>query len=235
MILAAAGAVDHEAIVAEAEALFGGLSAVRTSSTEPSRFQGGERRDLKDLEQAHFAMALQGPGYRDEDIYVAQIHSLIMGGGMSSRLFQEAREKRGLCYTIMAQSGAFDDSGMLTIYAGTGGDQIAELAGVTVDELKRVAEDMNQEEVDRARAQMKASMLMGLESPSQRCERLARMLAIWDRVPSLDETIAKIDAVDLKRAREFGAEVTAQTPAVALYGPVGGALDYDEIAGRLVA
>jgi len=135
----------------------------------------------------------------------------------------------------MAQSGAFDDSGMLTIYAGTGGDQIAELAGVTVDELKRAAEDMNQEEVDRARAQMKASMLMGLESPSQRCERLARMLAIWDRVPSLDETIAKIDAVDLKRAREFGAEVTAQTPAVALYGPVGGALDYDEIAGRLVA
>jgi len=137
--------------------------------------------------------------------------------------------------TRMAQAGAFDDSGILTIYAGTGGDQIAELASVTVDELKRAADDMTEAEVERARAQMKASMLMGLENPSQRCERLARMLAIWDRVPSLDEAVAKIDAVDLKRARDYGAAVTAQAPAVALYGPVGGALEYEELAGRLVA
>lgn len=235
LILSAAGAVDHEAIVAEAEALFGGLTTTRSSVIEPSRFVGGELREVKDLEQAHFAMALQGPGYRDEDIYVAQIHALVMGGGMSSRLFQEAREKRGLCYTIMAQAGAFDDSGMLTVYAGTGGDQVAELAQVTVDELKRAADDMSEEEVERARVQMKASMLMGLESPSSRCERLARMLAIWDRVPSLDETVAKIDEVDLMRARDYGAAVTAQSPAVALYGPVGGALDYEQVAARLVA
>ncbi len=235
MILSAAGAVDHDAIVAEAEALFGGLSAVRTSSVEASRFAGGEYREVKDLEQAHFAMALEGPAYRDEDMYVAQIHSLVLGGGMSSRLFQEAREKRGLCYTIMAQAGAFDDSGILTIYAGTGGDQIAELAGVTVDELKRAADDMSEIEVERARAQMKASMLMGLENPSQRCERLARMLAIWDRVPSLDEAVAKIDAIDLGRARDYAATVTAKAPAVALYGPVGEALEYEELSGRLVA
>jgi len=235
MILAAAGAVDHDAIVAEAEALFGGLTAVRNSSVEASRFAGGELREVKDLEQAHFAMALEGPAYRDDEMYTAQIHSIVLGGGMSSRLFQEAREKRGLCYTIMAQAGAFDDSGILTIYAGTGGDQIAELASVTVDELKRAADDMTEAEVERARAQMKASMLMGLENPSQRCERLARMLAIWDRVPSLDEAVAKIDAVDLKRARDYGAAVTAQAPAVALYGPVGGALEYEELAGRLVA
>ena len=235
MILAAAGAVDHDAIVAEATERFGHLSAVRDSAAEPSRFAGGELREVKDLEQAHFAMGLQGPSYRDDDIYVAQLHALIMGGGMASRLFQEARENRGLCYTIMAQPGAFSDAGLLTIYAGTGGDQVAELVGVTVDELKRVADDLTQEELDRARAQMKASMLMGLESPSQRCERLARMMAIWDRVPSLEETIAKIDAIDMKHAREFSAAVTAQSPAVALYGPVGGAPEYDEVARRLVA
>jgi len=107
MILAAAGAVDHEAIVAEAEALFGGLTSKDAKALEPARFAGGELREVKDLEQAHFAMALEGPSYGDEQIHTAQIHAIVMGGGMSSRLFQEAREKRGLCYTIMAQAGAF--------------------------------------------------------------------------------------------------------------------------------
>ncbi len=235
MILAAAGAVDHDEIVARAEAIFGNLSATRTSGLEPSRFAGGELRQIKDLEQAHFAMGLQGPGYRDAGIYTSQVHALVMGGGMSSRLFQEAREKRGLCYTIMAQPGAFEDSGMLTIYAGTGGDQVRELIGVTVDELKRLSDDLTIEEVERAKAQMKASLMMGLESSSQRTERLARMIAIWDRVPTLDETIEKIDAVSLESTKQFGAEIVQQEPAVALYGPVESAMDHQAVARQLVA
>ncbi len=235
MILSAAGAVDHDAIVMAAEALFGGLSQVRKGSAEASHFAGGEVREVRDLEQAHFALALQGPAYLDDHFHTAQIHALVLGGGSASRLFQEAREKRGLCYTIMAQAGSFEDSGMLTIYAGTGADQIAELANVTVDELKRAAEDMSQVELDRARAQMKAGLLMGLESPSSRCERLARVLAIWDRVPGVEETVEKIDAVDLNRLREFAGSITLGAPAVALYGPVDGAPDYDEVARRLVA
>jgi len=235
MILSAAGAVDHDAIVKDAERLFGGLDRTRTSLVEKSRYQGGDRREIRDLEQAHFALSLQAPAYLDDAFHTAQIHALVLGGGASSRLFQEAREKRGLCYTIMAQTGAFEDSGMLTIYAGTGADQIAELTTLTLDELKRVAGDLAQPELDRARAQMKAGLLMGQESPSQRCERLARMLAIWDRVPSLDETVAKIDAVTLAQVQNFSAAVTSETPAVALYGPVSGAPDYDTIAGRLVA
>lgn len=235
MILSAAGAVDHDAIVKAAEALFGGFNGTRTSHVETSRFKGGERREVRDLEQAHFALSLQGPAYLDDAFHTSQMHALVMGGGASSRLFQEAREKRGLCYTIMAQTGAFEDSGMLTIYAGTGADQIAELTDLTIDELKRAANDMTSAELDRARAQMKAGLLMGQESPSQRCERLARMLAIWDRVPSLDETVAKIDAVNLDQVRDYSAAVTAQAPAVALYGPVAAAPDYDAIAGRLVA
>jgi len=235
MILSAAGAVDHDAIVKAAEALFGGLDKTRTSSVEVSRFQGGERREIRDLEQAHFALSLQSPAYLDDDFYTSQMHALVLGGGASSRLFQEAREKRGLCYTIMAQTGAFEDSGMLTIYAGTGADKIGELADLTIDELKRAADDMSQSEFDRARAQMKAGLLMGQESPSQRCERLARMLAIWGHVPSLDETVAKIDAVELDQVRAFGATVTSGSPALALYGPVGTAPAYDQLASRLVA
>lgn len=235
MILAAAGAVDHDAIVRAAEAAFGGLETKRESTVEPAAFQGGEWRRSKDLEQAHFAMALPGPSYRDADIYTAQVHALVLGGGMSSRLFQEAREKRGLCYSIFAQAGAFADGGMITIYAGTGEEQLGELAHVTIDELKRAADDMTEEEVERARVQMKASMLMGLESPSSRCERLARMLSIWDRVPSLEETVEKIEAVDLGGTRDYAGRLTEGAPAMVLYGPVEDAPAFDTLAGRLVA
>ena len=116
---------------------------------------------------------------------------------MSSRLFQEIRERRGLCYTIFAQAGAYSDTGMLTIYAGTGAEQIAGLVEITVDELKRSADDLTAAEVERARAQMKAGLLMGLESPSNRAERMARMLQIWGRILPLAEVVEHIEAVTL--------------------------------------
>ncbi len=235
MILAAAGAVDHDAIVAMAEKLFGSLPTNDGVLALPADYKGGTFQQTKDLEQAHFAFALPAPSYRDDDIYVAQIHSIALGGGMSSRLFQEVREKRGLCYSIFAQSGAFADSGLLTIYAGTGGDQMDALSHLVIDELRRVPDDLTQEEVDRSRAQMKAGMLMGLESPSSRAERLARMLAIWDRIPPLEETIAKIEAVTVQNTRDYGARLCGLTPSLALYGPVETASDHAALAARLVA
>lgn len=236
IVVAAAGAVDHDAIVRKVEAAFGHLQAGKTLTEEPARFATGEHRVEKTLEQAHFALAFEGPGYCDDDIYTAQVFSTAFGGGMSSRLFQEVREKRGLCYTIFAQTGAFSDSGLMTIYAGTSGDEVADLARLTVDELLRAAGDLSDAEVDRARAQMKAGMLMGLESPANRAERLARQLAIWGRIPSLDETVAKIDAITTADARAVAEAMATQgRAAMALYGPVSGAPALDDLTGRLVA
>jgi predicted Zn-dependent peptidase len=236
MILAAAGAVDHDALVAAAEKLFGHLSPVLQATVEPARFTGGEVREVKQLEQAHFALALESPGYRDDAFYTAQIYSSVLGGGMSSRLFQEIRENRGLCYSIFAQTGAYADTGVTTIYAGTSGAQVGELAEITIDEMKRAATDVSAEEVARARAQMKAGMLMGLESPSNRAERLARLVQIWDEVPSLDVTIQKIDAVTTGDVREFAAQLAHQAPAaMALYGPVQGAPDLAALQARRAA
>ncbi|MGX9355312.1 M16 family metallopeptidase [Roseobacteraceae bacterium S113] len=221
MILSAAGAVDHNALVKQAEALFGGLKARASASHVAGAFGGGEVRQIKSLEQAHVALAFESPGYCDDDIYVGQIYSVALGGGMSSRLFQEVREKRGLCYTIFAQAGAYADTGMTTIYAGTGGEQVGELLHLTLDEMARASEDFSEAELERARAQMKAGMLMGLESPSSRAERMARMVQIWGRVPDLSETIERIDAVNVARVRSFGAHLVAQAPsALALYGPI---------------
>lgn len=235
MVLSAAGNIDHDQIVKEAEAIFGGLKHHGRDYADPARFEGGEIRNVKSLEQAHFTLAFEGPGYQDEDIYIAQTASTALGGGMSSRLFQELREHRGLCYSIYAQSGAYSDTGMTTIYAGTSGDQVKELAEVTIDEMKRAADEMTVEEVDRARAQIKAGLLMGLESPSSRAERNARMIGIWGRVPALAETVERIDAVRLEDVRKFLMATGSGKASMALYGPVDGAPDLEALMERFAA
>ncbi|MDC1242662.1 insulinase family protein [Amylibacter sp.] len=234
MVLSAAGSVDHDALVEEARSLFGDLNRTPKFSNEPSKFIGGEVRVIKDLEQAHFALSFESASYLDDNIYTAQIYSTALGGGMSSRLFQEIREKRGLCYSIYASAGAFADSGMMTIYSGTSSNDISGLANITIDEIKRSASDMTDEEVARSRSQMKAGMLMGLEGASARCERLARTILIFNRVPDLDEIVSKIDAVNAEHVKEFAENLCNSSVAYALYGPVKNAPDASELEKRLV-
>lgn len=233
MVLSAAGAVNHDALVKEAQILFGGLKCKPKFVNEPSKFVGGEVRVVKNLEQAHFAVSFESASYLDDNIYTAQIFATALGGGMSSRLFQEIREKRGLCYSIYASAGAFADSGMMTIYSGTSSDDITGLANITIDEIKRSAIDMTDEEVARSRAQMKAGMLMGLEGASSRCERLARTILIFNRVPDLDEIIGKVDAVDTRHVKEFAQSLCDTSIAYALYGPVKDAPDVNDLEKRL--
>ncbi len=235
MILSAAGAVDHDTIVRTAEQLFGHLTLRPAYIQSDAQFQSGERHEVKALEQVHFALGFESPGYCNDAIYTAQIFSTAFGGGMSSRLFQEIREKRGLCYTIYAQTGAYAETGMTTIYAGTSAEDIGELAAITMDELKRSADDMSPAEVARARAQMKAGLLMGLESPSARAERLARMISIWGRVPELEETISRIDAVTTGDVRDFAVQMMQGDAALALYGPVQKAPRLADLRERLAA
>jgi predicted Zn-dependent peptidase len=191
---------------------------------------------VKRLEQAHVALAFEAPAVREDAAYAAQFYATALGGGMSSRLFQELREKRGLCYTIFAQASAFEDTGLITLYAGTGPDKIRELEELAIDELRRAAEGLAPAEIERARAQMTAGLVMGLESPSSRAERLARMVAVWDRVPNLDETLAKIAAVTPEALRTFGEGLVARAaPAVALLGPVRKAPSQARLAERMAA
>ncbi|WP_435258432.1 M16 family metallopeptidase [Thioclava sp. FR2] len=235
IILSASGGVDHEAIVHQAREIFGNLRPVGTAELVPAQFIGGERRVVKKLEQVHFAMSLEAPGFRDPNVYAAQVYAMAMGGGMSSRLFQKIREERGLCYSIFAQAGAYEDTGSVTIYAGTSKDEISALTQLTVDEMKRAAEDMTEAEVARARAQLKAGLLMGMESPSTRAERNARMLSVWGRVPTVEEAVGKIDAVSMQDVRNFAATLVGARAAVALYGPVAKAKGLEAIRERLAA
>lgn len=224
MILSAAGGVDHAALLAQAEALFGDMAPQSPPPLEKARFHSAETRVDKALEQAHVALAFPAPDARSKEIYAAQVYAMAMGGGMSSRLFQKLREDHGLCYTIFAQAGAYDDTGQMTIYAGTSGEELPELLRLTRDELRRAAEDgFGAAETARARAQIRAGLLMGLESPSARAERLARLVALWGRVPGVEETLAEIDAVGPEALRSFGQKMLGGGAAAALYGPLGAA------------
>jgi len=230
MILSAAGDVDHAEIVAQAEALFGDMQPVSQIQAGSAKFIGGESRVVKTLEQAHIAIGFESPNYMHDESYVAQVYASALGGGMASRLFQEVREKRGLCYTIFAQAGAYTDTGMTTIYAGTAGNQVADLARITIDEMKRAAEDFSEIETTRAKSQMKAGLLMGLEGPSSRAERMARMVQIWGYVPPLDNVVEKIEAVSRDDLRRYAERMAINTPmALALYGPVADAPDREAL------
>ena len=234
MVLSAAGAIDHDEILKLAERHFGHLPVSNLSTHDVAIFTGGERRELRSLEQVHFALALESPSYSAPDVYTAQIYATLMGGGMSSRLFQEVREKRGLCYSIFSQAGSYTDTGMMTVYAGTSARDIGQLAELTADELARVARDVSEVEVARARAQMKAGLMMGLESPTSRAERLARLVAIWDRVPPIAETVARIEAVSRDEVARFaGKLVQSGRAALALYGPAEDAPGVRELQERL--
>lgn len=235
MILSAAGAVDHDALLAEAERRLGWLTPSPAAAGQAAAYAGGERREVKKLEQAHMAIAFEAPSWKHEGYHAAQLMSVALGGGMSSRLFQEAREKRGLCYTIFAQAGAFLDSGLLTIYAGTGAAETKALAELTADVIRGAAEGFTQAELDRARAQVKAGIVMGLESPSARAERLARSLMIWGEAPDLAKTMEKIEAVDVAGIRAAAAGLTARRATLAWYGPVKRAPDLAAFEARLAA
>ena len=233
MLLSAAGAVDHEALVALAREKFANLAEHREQSFAPAQFAGGERREDRALEQVHLAVALPGITYDDPDFYACQVMSTVLGGGMSSRLFQEVREKRGLCYSVFSFSSSFADGGMFGIYAATGAEEVDELAHVVASEFRRLADAVTAEEVDRARAQLKAGLMMSMEAPSARAEQLARQMMIYGRPLGADEIIAKVDAVDGGDVCAIaGRLLNAGAPALAAVGPIGGLADYPEIAAK---
>jgi len=220
MVIAAAGAVDHDAILEEVDRSFRIFSGPAAPQPEPARFGGGALIEARELEQVHIALALHGVPQRDPSLFSLQVFTSVVGGGMSSRLFQEAREVRGLCYSIYAFHMPYSDTGMFGLYAGTDATDVAELMRVVVDELNAAAQTLSEAEIARAKAQMKVGLLMALESSGARAEQLARQMIAYGRPIPLDEIIAKIDAVTVESARAAGRELIGRSrPAIAALGP----------------
>ena len=232
MTLVASGAVEHGAMVRLAEDLFGELTSGAIPPPPAARYTGGEFRQDTDLEQAHLAFALPGLANADPDFFIGQVYATALGGGTSSRLFQEAREKRGLCYSIYAFANGFQDSGFLGIYAGTGEKEAGEIAAVVAGEMQAIAGNLTEAEVSRARAQIKVSLLMGLERPGTRSEQIACQLFALGRLQSPAEIVAQLDSIDAAQVRRYAAGVMQSVPAMAAIGPVARLESHARFAGR---
>ncbi|MCW8835177.1 MAG: insulinase family protein [Rhodospirillales bacterium] len=233
MVLAAAGRVDHDRFVDLVTGNFAFLPPYVERSGESFDYKGGDYRESRDLEQMHLLLGFQGVSYTDPDYYPSLILSTLLGGGMSSRLFQEVREKRGLAYSVYSYASSYTDGGTFGIYAGTSEGEVAELVPVICGELEKVCERVEGVEIDRARAQLKASLLMSLESTSSRCEQKARQMMVYGRLVPIEEVVEKIGAVDAASVVAVAHRIIASRPTVAAIGPVGTLESYDAIAARL--
>jgi predicted Zn-dependent peptidase len=235
VVVAAAGALRHEQILDLVNAHFADLPADPAPSMLPAQYGGGEFREARELDQVHIVLGFPSVGYKDRDYYPTLLLSTLLGGGMSSRLFQEVREKRGLVYSIYSFSSPFMDGGLFGIYAGTGESEAEELMPITLEELRKVQTAVTEAELARARAQVKASLLMSLESTGSRCEQLARQLQVFGRVMPTQETVAKINAVTTADVCRAAARLFRGTPTLATMGPAGRVPGLDAIAEKLAA
>ncbi|WP_395494960.1 M16 family metallopeptidase [Acetobacter sp. KSO5] len=235
MVVAAAGNLHHEDVVRQVERHFADLGTTPLIPGTPSIYGGGEFRQEKDLDQAHVVLGFPSVGYNDPDYYAALMLSLLLGGGMSSRLFQEIREKRGLVYSVYSFNAPFLDGGVFGIYAGTGEKECAELVPVTLEELKKVQKSVGKDELARACAQLKASLLMSLESTGSRCEQIARQLQLFGRLIPVAETVARVEAVTTDDICRVATRIFTQKPTLAALGPVKHVLSLDTITENLAA
>ena len=232
MVVVASGRVDHEMLVDLVARAFTEVPSEADDSYEPADYAGGEFRDNKELEQVHFVLGFPGVAYRDPAYYAAAVFSTLLGGGMSSRLFQELREKRGLCYAISSFSGSYIDSGIFGIYTGTGESEVAELVPVLLDQLGGVLEPAPEDEVRRARVQMKAGLLMSLESTNARMDALGSQLLTYGRPLPPSEIAQQIDAVTPEAVARIARRILAGRPTLAAMGPLRKLASLDEIAAR---
>jgi predicted Zn-dependent peptidase len=235
MVLGAAGAVDHDRIVEDVTKCLAKVSPAAAPPAKPARYAGGQQTETSDLEQVHVMLGLEGLSYHAPDYFALQIFTNILGGGSSSRLFQEVREKRGLCYSIYAQHASYSDSGIFAVYAGTDPGDGPDLMKVVIEQLHEAADKADPAEVARAKAMMKVGLLTALESSGARADQLARHIIAYGRPIPMEELVQRIDAVTVEDVRAAGRGLIAGgRPVFAGLGPGPGIESAARVAESLV-
>lgn len=235
LVVSAAGNLDHETLVRAVQEKFEGLPDSAAHTRTRANYTGGEHRREKDLEQAHIVLGFRGVSRSDPGYHAAQVLATLLGGGMSSRLFQEIREKRGLVYAIYSFLHAFSDDGQFAIYAGTGAVDLPKLVPVLCDQIRAVTQNVTGEEMSRAKSQLRASLLMGRESMMQRADHQARHLISFGAPLDMAKQIAKIESVDAAAVCAVAQRIFSGTPTLAALGPLKALESWDTLRGRLTA
>lgn len=236
LVVSAAGAIDHDQLVDLAAGGLAGLAQEPAPKPDPASYSGGDKREKRDLMEAQILLGFGGRAITSPDYYTAQILATALGGGMSSRLFQEVRERRGLCYSIYAFHWAFADGGLFGIHAATDEGSVPELMPVILGEIERAAADLGEGEIARAKAQVRASLVMALESPSARAGQMARHIQLFGRIIPMEELVEKVNAVTPEAARTLATDIFTRTPpTLASIGPISRLIAHDHITARLGA
>lgn len=220
IVVSAVGNLDHKDLVKLVEDKLGGLEKGTPSNADKARYVGGQKIEKRDLEQVHLTAAWPGSSFHDEAYYALQVYSTILGGGMSSRLFQEVREHRGLAYSVYSFTSSHAETGMFGLYAGTGPEMMNELVPVIKGEMQKLAEGPEAMEYKVAIAQLKASLMMALEATTSRMEQLGRQLLVFDRVIPVEEMVANVEAVDPDHVKRVATSICETSfPSMAIVGP----------------
>ena len=236
MFVVAAGAVEHDEFVRLVEDRFASLPTTPNAPPvmEPARYIGGNVREPRDLMDAQILLGFEGKPYHARDFYCSQILANILGGGMSSRLFQEVREFRGLCYSVYAFHWGFSDTGIFGIHAATGGENLPELVPVIIDELHKSADQIHQKEIERARAQIRAQLLMGQESPASRAGQIARQMMLYGRPISNMEMMERLEGITIERLTDLAGRLFYDTvPTLSAIGPLEQLAPMEDITASL--
>jgi predicted Zn-dependent peptidase len=221
VVVAAAGQVDHGSIGEGLERRFAGLAGGASPQRVPP---SDEVRPLdvtvRDCEQAHLVLGVRAPARQSPSRFALALLNHVLGGGISSRLFQSIREERGLAYSIISERVAFADSGALVVSVGTSPDKAAEVVGLVVAELDHCAgSGITAGELDRAKGHIAADLLLGLEDSGNRMSRIGVGLLLFDEVLSVDEQLARIDAVSLDEVGTLAGEVLGGRRVLTVVGP----------------
>jgi len=233
LIISVSGHVDTQAFLEQCEKLFTDFSNAKGTVAGPAHYVGGEIRQEKKNDQINLLMGFEGCSYTSPDYYTAALLASVFGGGMSSRLFQEIREKRGLVYTIYAFNSPETDTGTFGIYAGTGEKEVAELLPVLCDEINRLPDTLDEVEITRAKNRAKARILMRAENWSTHAESNATDMVIYNRVVPDSETIERIEAVTREDLSALAHRIFSGRPTLASLGPIKHVMAYDEVLKRL--
>ncbi len=233
MIFSAAGNICHNKLVDLVNDKFSSFSKKQIPELELANYVGGDWRQKKKLEQVHLLIGFPGVTFYDPDFYAQQVLSMLLGGGMSSRLFQEVREKRGLVYSIYSFTSAYKDSGILGIYAGTGEKQIKELVPVVCDELLAITESDLEVEIERSKVQLRSGLLMSRETTSNRCEQMAQHLLVHGGIMTVEEIVEKVNQVDMLSVKRVIKKLLATVPTLTALGPISNLESYDKFCDRL--
>ena len=212
IVICATGNLNHADFTAAATRLFGHIPQGHAPQRQPPTFAGTAQTEQKPLDQTHLVLSFPAPNYRDPRVYQLQVLASILGGGMSSRLFQEVREKRGLCYSVFAFGTTYEDTGQLGVYAATSPDHTPELLNVTANVMMSMVDEITEKEIARAKAQLKTSLVMNLESASSRADQIARQFLAFGEVPEMATLIKKIEAVTAEQVRNLALEIFKSAP-----------------------